>query len=193
MRGLFPAVVLALVLLVPVSVRADSPQSTVERHVNAVLAVLKATDMDDETKREKLRVLSDEVFDFTVLSRGTLGKNWKQMSASQRTEFVLLFRKLLEKTYLDRAFEYQDERVVLKGEKMFSKNRSEVRSTVISGQNEIPVDYRLVLRKGQWRVYDVVVEGVSLVKNYRTQFREILVDRTPEDLLAILRDKTRDI
>jgi phospholipid transport system substrate-binding protein len=193
MRRLLPAVVLALVLLVPVSVRADSPQSTVERHVNAVLAVLKATDMDDETKREKLRVLSDEVFDFTVLSRGTLGKNWKRMSDSQRTEFVSLFRKLLEKTYLDRAFEYQDERVVLKGEKMFSRNRSEVRSTVISGQNEIPVDYRLVLRKGQWRVYDVVVEGVSLVKNYRTQFREILVDRTPEDLLVILRDKTRDI
>jgi phospholipid transport system substrate-binding protein len=193
MRRLLPAVVLALVLLVPVSVRADSPQSTVERHVNAVLAVLKATDMDDETKREKLRVLSDEVFDFTVLSRGTLGKNWKRMSDSQRTEFVSLFRKLLEKTYLDRAFEYQDERVVLKGEKMFSRNRSEVRSTVISGQNEVPVDYRLVLRKGQWRVYDVVVEGVSLVKNYRTQFREILVDRTPEDLLVILRDKTRDI
>jgi phospholipid transport system substrate-binding protein len=193
MRRVFLAGVLALSVLFPVLALADSPRATVERHVNAVLAVLKATDMDEETKRERLRSLSDEVFDFTVLSRGTLGKTWKRMSASQRTEFVTLFRKLLEKTYLDRAFEYQDERVVLKGEKMFSNNRSEVRSTVISGQNEIPVDYRLVLRKGAWRVYDVVVEGVSLVKNYRTQFREILVKKTPEDLLVILRDKTKDI
>jgi phospholipid transport system substrate-binding protein len=193
MRRLFLGGVFALLVLLPVSAFADSPQATVERHVNSVLAVLRATEMDEETKKEKLRSLSEDVFDFTMLSRRTLGKVWKRMSASQRKEFVGLFRKLLDKTYMDRAFEYKDERVVLRGEKMFSESRSEVRSTVISGQREIPVDYRLVLRDGRWRVYDVVVEGVSLVKNYRTQFREILVNKTPEDLLAILRDKTRDI
>jgi phospholipid transport system substrate-binding protein len=120
-----------------------------------------------------------------------LGRDWKKFNAAQQKEFMALFSALLEGVYLDRIIAYTDEQVVFGNESMLRKDRAEVQSKVITKSNtEVPLFYRMVEESGQWRVYDVIIEGVSMIKNYRSQFGEILSKQTPQDLLKILRDKT---
>ena len=129
------------------------------------------------------------MFDYTELSRRSLGRNWKRLDTDQQKEFVNLFRRLLGKAYMDRVMVYTDEKVVFFKESLFSGNKAEVKSKIITKSNEIPMDYRLILENDFWKVYDMSIEGVSLVKNYRSQFKSILKDKTPSDLIRILREK----
>ena len=90
---------------------------------------------------------------------------------------------------MDRIVTYTDEKVIFEKENMFSENQGEVQSKVITGSTEIPIYYRVIRKDGNWKVYDVIIEGVSLIKNYRGQFRQILTNRSPEYLLQVLRKK----
>jgi phospholipid transport system substrate-binding protein len=130
------------------------------------------------------------MFDYVALSRLTLGKGWKKFNKEQRKEFVSLYRTILEKAYMDKILSYTDEEVTFDKELMLSKKKAEVQTKIISKGTEIPIFYRVYLKDGQWRVYDVIIEGISLIKNYRTQFREILANNPPEEVLKILREKT---
>jgi phospholipid transport system substrate-binding protein len=130
------------------------------------------------------------VFDFKELSRRTLGRTWKKLSPEQRTEFVELFTQVLQGVYADLLMSYTDQKVIFGDEKMLKKGRAEVESYLVTSDGrKIPIFYRLTDKTGSWRVYDVIIEGVSLVKNYRTQFKEILANNPPEKLLEILRGK----
>ncbi len=91
--------------------------------------------------------------------------------------------------YLDRILEYSDEKVVFTKETMLSKKKTEVQSKIITKSKEIPISYRMVLRSGEWKVYDVIIEGISMVKNYRSQFRQLLAKGSPADVLKTLREK----
>jgi phospholipid transport system substrate-binding protein len=92
---------------------------------------------------------------------------------------------------MDRIIAYKDEKVVFGKVTNLSDNTAEVQSEVLRSSKSIPIHYRMILENGEWKVYDVVIEGVSLVQNYRSQFREILANKPPEDLLKMLREKTR--
>jgi phospholipid transport system substrate-binding protein len=92
---------------------------------------------------------------------------------------------------MDRIIAYKDEKVVFGKVTHLSDKTAEVQSEVVRSSKSIPIHYRMILGNGEWKVYDVVIEGVSLVQNYRTQFREILTNKSPEDLLKILREKVR--
>jgi phospholipid transport system substrate-binding protein len=96
---------------------------------------------------------------------------------------------LLEETYSDKITSYTDEKVVFKKEVNLSDRMVEVQTTILTRTSEVPIHYRLMEKNQVWKVYDMVIEGVSLVSNYRSQFREILAGKTPEALIEILRRK----
>lgn len=186
-----------LIVLIPAAyAAAGEPTAAVEASVNRVLDVLKDPKLKGpdakNIKTEKLRVIYKSMFDEMEFSRRTLTRNWKNFTPAERREFVDLFEQVLEKSYLDKILDYSDEKIVFYKETMIDKDKAEVQSKIITSSNEIPIDYRIILKDGKWKVYDVVVENVSLVQNYRTQFNEILADGTPEDLLKILRKKVKD-
>ena len=185
-----------IVLIMVAYAAAGEPTAAVEASVNQVLGVLKDPKLKGpdakNIKTEKLRVIYKSMFDEMEFSRRTLTRNWKNFTPAERREFVDLFEQVLEKSYLDKILDYSDEKIVFYKETMIDKDKAEVQSKIITSSNEIPIDYRIILKDGKWKVYDVVVENVSLVQNYRTQFNEILADGTPEDLLKILRKKVKD-
>lgn len=164
-----------------------------KKSMNEVLAVLKDPSLRGEAgkkaKKEKIKAVSGQMFDLPELSKRTLAQNWNRLTPDQRTEFMDLYRSLLEDAYVDKIASYTDEKVLFLKEVSLSENTIEVQSIVYRKGGDVPVNYRMINRGGQWKVYDVVIEGVSLVNNYRAQFREILGNQTPEALLEILRKK----
>jgi phospholipid transport system substrate-binding protein len=144
-----------------------------------------------EAKKKKLEAIYSEMFDEVELSKRTLARNWNRLNDAQRREFVHLYHQVLEKAYIDKILSYTDEKIVFDREITISPNLAEVHTRIITASKEIPIAYRVILSGGAWRVYDVVVENVSLVQNYRTQFNEILAKNTPEQLLEILRKKVK--
>lgn len=187
--------ILAFLLLIPFQGFGAAPMETVETAVNGILKTLGDPAFKAKSKNEQLDILGVEinkVFDFKELSRRTLGRQWKKMKPEQQTEFVGLFEKLLQGVYADRLLAYSDQKVIFDKEIMLKKGRAEVQSYLqTSDGKKIPLFYRLTNKSGGWKAYDVIIEGVSMVKNYRTQFRQILAKDSPEKLLEILRDKVK--
>jgi len=184
---------LVILILMPFQVYAGGPMETAETEVNKILAVLADESLTGEAgtkaKKEKLRSIFDNIFDYVELSKRTLGRNWKKLDTKQRDEFVELYRKLLDSVYMERLLAYKDEKVIFSKESMISEKKGEVFSNIDTGDKLIPINYRLILKENKWKVYDIIIEGVSLVKNYRSQFNAILAKNEPEELLKILREK----
>jgi len=180
----------------PFNVYADTPLGAVQTNVNKVLEVLRDPALKAETakeiKKEKLRAIYEQMFDEIELAKRTLTRNWNALDLAQRQEFVQLFRQVLEKAYIDKILSYTNEKVVFDKETMLAENQAEVQTRIVTSSKEIPIFYRVILKDGTWKVYDVVVEGVSLVQNYRTQFSDILAKNSPKELLEILRKKVKE-
>jgi len=185
--------VMAVLLMIPLQSWAATPKETVEAGVNKVIATLGDPAFKAKAKGEQIDTIGniiDDIFDFNELSRRTLGREWRKMKPEQRKEFVQLFRELLQGVYADRLLAYSDQKILFDKETMLKKGRAEVQSYLqTSDGKKIPLFYRLTNKSGSWKVYDVIIEGVSMVKNYRTQFRKILAKDSPDKLLKILRDK----
>ena len=186
-------VILAVGVMLPFQIYAATPKETVEQGVDKVLKTLGDPAFKAKSKDEKIATIGkeiDHIFDFEELSKRTLGRDWKKMSAEQQTEFVKLFKQLLQGVYADRLLAYSDQKVLFEKETMLKKGSAEVQSYLqTSDGKKIPLFYRLTDKSGSWKVYDVIIEGVSMVKNYRTQFRDILAKDSPDKLIEILRDK----
>ena len=182
-----------LCLIFPVSAFAGIPLETVKGHVDKVLDVLRDPSLKAESakkvKKDKIRAISEKMFDFTELSKRTLASNWSKFNPEQQKEFVELYTSLLEDAYANKIMAYTDEKIVFSKEVALTEKTVEVRSTVLRKNGDVPIYYRVIMKDGSWRVYDVVIEGVSLINNYRSQFREILADKPPESLLETLRKK----
>ena len=187
--------IFAFLIVVPLQGYAATPMETVETGVNKVLKTLSDPAFKAQSKDQQIATISTEiesVFDFKELSRRTLGRQWKKFNAEQQTEFVKLFKELLQGVYADRLLAYSDQKVIYDKELMLKKGRAEVQSYLqTSDGTKIPLFYRLTDKGGSWKVYDIVIEGVSMVKNYRTQFKEILSNGSPDKLLEILREKSK--
>ena len=194
MKRLRVGFILLVLLIFPFQVCAGVPLDTVEAHVSEVLKVLRDPalqgEANKEAKQEKIEAIADEMFDYVALSRLTLGQNWKKFTGDQKKEFIQLYRSILEKAYMDRILSYTDEKVIFDKETMLSDKKAEVQTHILTKSVEIPIFYRVYLKDGKWKVYDVIIEGISLIKNYRTQFKDILANNPPEEVLKILRKKT---
>ena len=161
--------------------------------VDKIFAILGDPEMKgDEKKPErqsKIRVVLGESFDYEEISKRALGKEWKKLNAGQRTEFVGVFRKLLENTYMSAFEKYSTEEVKYESERELGKGKFVVKTKVASASKVIPIHYNLMNRDGNWLVYDVKIEGVGLVKNYRSQFRKVISKKSYEALVKQLKEK----
>ena len=188
-------ILLAVLLILPLQVHADGAKATIETQIDKMLVKMKEPafkELSRDAKLAEIRKVINEVFDYQELSQRTLGRDWKKFKPEQQTEFVDLYSKLLENVYADRILAYTHEKIEFGKETELKKGRMEVESYIITlDKTKVPLFYRMSNKTGQWRVYDVVIEGVSMIKNYRGQFRQILSDKKPEDLLQTLREKTK--
>ncbi len=172
---------------------AKTPTQQLKAGVDSLIAVLTDQSLKDEAGKknveDKVVELFQQHFDLAYTSQMCLGRHWRKLSREERNEFVSLFTDLLKSTYLNRVHEYSGETVKYKKEILRGK-KALVKTVVISKGKEIPVDYKMVNRgNGNWQVYDVVIEGVSMVRNYRSQFSSILQKKKFADLLDQIRDK----
>ena len=165
--------------------------------VDQILDVLRDSglkaDAQKEVRRKKLRAIAGQRFDYNRMAQLSLARHWRGRSDGEKEEFTRLFSSLLEDAYMSKIESYTDEKVVYLNERIKKKKKKEyakISTKIITQTTEIPINY-MMYRTGQdpWLVYDMVIEGVSMVKNYRTQFRQILSKDSPEKLLEILRDK----
>ena len=193
MKRLFVGLSILMFFLITTAVYAGPPMDAVRMNADKVLDVLRDPKLKapsaKEMKKDKLRAIYVSMFDEVELSRRSLGMNWNKLNAAQRQEFVKLFEQVLEKAYADRILSYTNEKIEYTKESIVSGNTAEVRTKVITASKEIPITYKVILKDGAWKVYDVTIENVSLVQNYRTQFNDILAKNTPEQLIEILRKK----
>lgn len=167
-----------LVLWAPAESLAGLATDQVKGTVDQVIKILTDPALKGDKKirerRAKIRQVVLQRFSFTEMSKRSLGRYWNERTPEERTEFVRLYTDLLERAYIDRVDGYTGEQVVYLGESV-DGDYSEVRSKIVTKRNqEIPILYRLQKTNANWEVYDVIVEGVSLVNNYRTQFSKII-------------------
>lgn len=183
-------------VIVPVPLMAGEPTEKIRETTDKILAIvsdqaLKAPDKTKERKR-LVRDVVDERFDWEEMSRRTLARHWARRTEEEKKEFVCLLGKLLERTYMDKVGDYSGEKV-LYGRESVDGDYGVVRIKILTRkETEIPVMYRVKKKAGDWFVYDISVEGVSLVNNYRSQFNSIIVGSSYKDLIKKLRAKVKE-
>jgi len=172
---------------------AGPPTEAVKSTINEVIRILDDESMKKPEKSEERRRVLEKViasrFSYEEMAKRSLAAQWQTLNEQQRKEFVDAFRTFLSNSYSDRITGYSGEQVQYLGERI-EQGYAEVRTKIASKKSEIPLDYRLLNKDGEWRVYDVVVDGVSLVNNYRGQFAKIIKTSSYEDLVEKLKSKS---
>ncbi len=186
----FLILLLIIACTLPGSALAAPPLDLVRQTVNQVLEVLRNPALVGTARRERLSALVRARFDFALMSQWTLGPFWRQADASQKERFITLYSDLLETSYLGKVESYTDEKINFLGEKIDGE-RAEVETVVATKSADIPLTYRLARQGDDWKVYDVVIEGVSLVRNYRSSFGEIARKDGIDGLLKQLEQKVK--
>lgn len=188
-----------MLLLANVAVAAgQDPMQTVEGPVNAVIAILNDPQYlaagTKKAQRDAIWKTVKPLFDFTEISRRALARHWADFSDAEKKAFTDVFARFLGNTYIDKIQgEYHNEKIAYLGQDFYSDTYAEVRTQILRESVTIPVNYRMLKNNaGQWKVYDISVEGVSLVKNYRVQFASMLRKDKPAQLIQILKGKLDD-
>jgi phospholipid transport system substrate-binding protein len=161
-----------------------------------VLDILRNRELKSQEKTKERRALIrktiSERFDFEEMANRSLALHWKKRTPEERKEFVLLFTDLLERSYIKKIESYTDEKILYVSEKIDSEY-AEVDTKIITKRNvEIPIEYRLLKKDGNWKVYDVIIEGVSMVNNYKTQFNKIIRTDSYEELVKRMKNKQEE-
>ena len=188
------AVILLCCLLVAAA-HAGDPMDVVKTNVDKILQILNDPAYVDQPQlqREKLTSVIKQKFDFEQMTALALGRYRRQLAEEDLKDVTELFTRLLKMTYLDRIQSYRKNAVTYGGERMIGERKAEVSTTIGIENDSIPLEYKLYQTgQGEWLVYDVKIENVSLVSNYRKQFREILFDGSVDDLISKLKEKIRE-
>lgn len=176
------------VLALATAAVAGEPTDTLKARVDRVLLLLE----EPGDRRTPIRKVAEELFDFEEMSRRALGPHWNARTPEQRREFVTLFTDLLERSYLGRIESGRGGKVVYSGETV-NGDEATVRTRVLTPQRtEVPIDYRMHRKADRWQVYDVSVEGISLINNYRSQFNSVIQSSSYSALVERLRSKEPD-
>ena len=160
-----------------------SPTETVKESVQQVLKILKDDSLSRNERWQRIGKIIDDRFDFRSMSQSVLATNWKRATPEERERFVEYFSQYIEETYREKIEKYDDQEVRFLDEKIYGK-RALVKMVIITEKNEIPVDFRVKNNDDEWYSYDVVIEGVSLVNNYRNTFSTIVKNDGMDGLLA---------
>lgn len=179
-------------LTVPYSNAAQSPTQTVQSAVDAILGIVTDPALEKEEKRAQMRAIINERFDFRAMSQRTLATNWKKASEEEQQRFVELFAMLIQNSYIGKVEAYTSETVEYPAEDI--KGRLAVVDTlIITSSKEIPVSYKVYEKNGEWLVYDVIIEGVSLISSYRSSYREIVKKDGFSGLFARMEEKLKEL
>lgn len=174
---------------------AKTPMETLKKPLDEVIAILRDPQYRSKDKRalqrKSIYKVTDRIFDFVEISKRALARNWRIFTPAQRRDFTEVFTTLLKDTYSRKIQgEYTGhEKILYVSHEMLSATKAVVKTKILRESGNIPVDYRMHLRHGRWMVYDIKIEGVGLVQNYRAQFNNFLLNKKPADLIAQLRKK----
>ena len=178
----------------PVVVSAEgSAIDAVRTSVDGILDILKKGDtMDKAARRSAMEAIIDERFDFRAMSQRTLATNWKKASDAEKQEFTDLFKQLIQSSYVGKLEAYTNETVEYVAEK--AKGRKALVETMIkTASADIPLNYKLYSKDGDWLVYDVIIEGVSLISNYRSSYQTIVKQEGFDGLMAKMKAKIEEL
>ena len=194
------AMVLAGVLVVGLSsapAAAGVPTDQLKGAVERVLRTLDDPALRGDARlgdrRVAVRKIANEIFDFSEIAKRSMARHWQPLSEAQRTEFVGLFADLLERSYISKIETYGGEKIQYTAERADGEFATVSTRIVTKNGTEVPVDYRMIKRTDRWLVYDVSIEGVSLVSNYRTQFNKIIQTTSYNELVSKLRNKQDEL
>ena len=191
------AAVMAVFLLMvfPAAALSMEPMAVIKGPVDTVIAILNDPQYKvagaKSAQRDEIWKVVKPMFDFDEIAKRAVARNWRDFSDAEKAAFTDVFAQFLGNTYIDKIQgEYHNEQIVYLGQDFYSDIYVEVKTQIVRETLIIPVNYRMLKGSaGQWKVYDIIVEGVSLVKNYRTQFASILSKDTPAQLIQQLNDK----
>jgi phospholipid transport system substrate-binding protein len=180
--------------LVAAKTAVHTPKDAIESTVEAVLDLLRDKDLAaperKEERRDKINLFIRGRFDFKEMSRRTLAKHWKKRTPEETEEFVNIFSDLLVASYIGKVEAYTDETVTYDKEVIKGKGKyGVVSTTIVTKDVDIPLDYKLILKKDKWWVYDVVVEGVSFISTYRSQYNKIITRESYAKLIEKMKKK----
>jgi phospholipid transport system substrate-binding protein len=199
MRRLALTIGLGLTILGPGAdpAGAAAPLDHLKAATDRVLKILQDPELKKpdqvDARRKRIRAVADEIFDWTETAKRALGRHWQGRTPPQREEFSVLFADLVERSYVGKIEAYSGERIVFAGDTL-EGDQATVRTKLLTKSNtEIPIDYRLQKEGERWRAYDVLIEGVSLVANYRSQFNRIITQSGYDDLVKKLRQKREEV
>lgn len=186
----------AILLLSSAPRAAVAPADAVKRTTDEVFRILDDQEMQRPARLMERRKLLEKVigarFDYREMAKRTLPARWKTLTEAEQKEFVDLFQSFLSASYADKIEGYSGEQVQYLAERI-EGDYAEVRTKIVSEKTEIPIDYRLMGRAGDWFVYDMIADGVSLVRNYRGQFDKIIRESGYPDLVEELRKKSKEV
>jgi phospholipid transport system substrate-binding protein len=190
-RPLVASLAAALVLVLTSPVYAGAPTDTLKETIDRIVQILADPALKDklDQRRAEVRKIAEGIFDYPDTARRALGPLWNARSPQEQQEFVKLFADLLDRAYVSKIDLYQGERVRYVGE-MAEGDEATVKTVIATKKSsDIPIDYRMHRKDDRWLIYDVIIEGVSLVSNYRTQFNKIVQTESYDALVQRLRVK----
>ena len=171
------------------------PMDQLKQSIDAVLAVLKNEELRqpgrEAERRAEIRKIVSDRFDFREMAKRALALNWRQRTPEEKKEFVSLFGDLIQDDYIRKVERYSGEKVKYVDEFVYDHNALVRTKVITKTSKEIPIDYMLLKKGAKWWVYDVKIEGVSLVNNYRTQFEDVIDSSSFKDLVSRLKEKVR--
>lgn len=169
------------------------PETIVRETVDQVIGILASQELSDDQRRQRIEEIAYRRFDFDTISRLVVARRWRGFTPEQREQFVEQFKLLLSRNYGSRITRYEQQQVAILGQRLEANRDVTVRTRIEGGSADgIEVSYRLRRRDGPWMVIDVIIEGVSLVSSYRSQFAEVLSRGGPDELLRQLREKNAE-
>lgn len=178
----------------PAWAQMNRPTEDVKRVIDEVLSILQNPELKSPAQRERRLDLIKEAinrrFDYGEMAKRSLGDQWHRLSPPQRTEFVRLFSDLLEASYANKFDMYTSERIVYQPG-IVEEDYAEVRTVILRQNDRIPINFRLLKEPEGWMIYDVVIEGVSLVSNYRSQFRRVIQESSYAELVRRLQAQAK--
>jgi phospholipid transport system substrate-binding protein len=191
-----PQVLMAVgvAVLIATPAWAGAPTEQIKQQVDKAVQILDdpALKNSPAERHEKVRKVIEEVFDYPDTARRALGPHWTARSSQEREEFTRLFAEILDRAYVSKIDQYQGEKIAYLGDSI-NGDEATVKTRIVTPKGtEIPVEYRTHLKDGRWKVYDVSIEGVSLVSNYRTQFNKVITTESYDALVQRLRTKEPD-
>ena len=168
---------------------AGAPTEQLRTYTDQVLKILQNPSMTLADRREAVRNLAEQVFDVTETAKRALGQHWLQRSQAERDEFVKLFANLLEQTYIARIDEFGGEKLTYVGEQI-DGDRAVVRAKITTKNGtDVPVESRVLLKDNRWLIYDILIENLSLISNYRAQFDRVIRTASYDELVKRLKTK----